>query len=136
MSGINKQTACSRCQSIADISFEHNAKIELCQVCGNVCIQKSDGETSFIEGYGSFCIVMNNGAAQLSTFTSLPKKEHIEGLLEVLSDENVDKEKSYLIIYLDNKIQVLFGKKPAPYQNPLLITADQGPIFTIKSSLT
>lgn len=130
---IVNQSKCLRCHGIMDNGVAQKQNWSSCRTCGD-SISTEKGEVIYQRGNGVLCLAFKNGEMNILSFKSKPSAKQLEELKDILRDENIDTSKAYLTIMNEDNIELLFGKMPPFYTEPIIIKKEEDIVFQIKSS--
>lgn len=115
-----KKCPCCGRSAVEDLDYNTSEFYIFCSRCGynhSKIIKSYTQKTVEYEeeenvGHGVFLLVMNNGAHEI-TYLDCPVTEDVlKGLYKSFEDDNVNKEKSYLVLYENGEFSVLLGNPP------------------------
>jgi len=123
--------SCENCGGVVTQVIKYESKgnsiSTICRTCGRVS-QKIGIRKAVVQGgYGSYCIFYKN--SDIQDFGSLNKKVDLKELdsiiLEMKKNQEIDFDKTYVIVRKNNKLFPYLGKIPLTYDELKVIAENQ-----------
>lgn len=126
MGSIMVNRACPQCRGLAidDDYYKIGERYIYCYCCGYTYIreqyfdeEENTNKLKEVEskGYGIFRLAKKDGPGELYSIDTPITDELITEYKEKIENDEIDREKSYLVSYSDGKFTVLFGTVPERY---------------------
>ncbi|MDQ1146040.1 hypothetical protein QE429_002867 [Bacillus sp. SORGH_AS 510] len=126
MASFLRPVACPDCGRFAveDYYYRIGAGYIICQCCGCEVDREAkydpENNTSYFEiekrrGYGKFFLKMKDGTFSSKLLMSPLTNEQFENLKGKFYNDDVDREKSYLVTYKNGEFETLFGSVPEDF---------------------